>query len=294
MNTVYRSHAFLALTALIAGFNYTISKVVMPTYVKPEAIVMVRMVIAAVFFWLIDTVVLREKIDFRRDFIRIALCAFFGVGLNQLLFYMGLNLTVPINASLIMTTCPMLVLIVSAILLNERVTFTKVLGIGIGAIGACLLLLHSRANADKGIFIGDFMIFLNAVCYAVFLVLVKPLLTSYNALTIVKWLFLIGCFVSVPFGYQEFMKTEWDKIPLFALWSLAYIVVFNTIVAYYLNVYVMKYVNASVAGIYIYFQPMLATLIAVSFGKDVLTTEKVASSLLIFAGVFLVSRKSKG
>jgi len=261
---------------------------------QPEAIVVVRVILAAAFFWLVDTIVLREKIDFKRDFIRIALCAFFGVGANQILFYMGLNLTSPINASLMMTICPVLVLIVSAILIKERITITKVLGIGVGALGACTLLLSSHGSDAKGMFLGDFMIFMNAACYAVFLVLVKPLLTRYNALTIAKWMFLTGCFIIVPFGYDELMETNWEVIPQFALWSLAYIVVFNTIVAYYLNINVMKYVNASVAGIYIYFQPMLATIIAISFGKDVLTKEKVFSSLLIFAGVFLVSRKSKG
>ena len=294
MNAVYRSHAFLLTTALIAGFNYTISKVVMPQYVQPFAIVLVRVVLAAAFFWLAGLFFQTEKLDFRKDFARIALCAFFGIGANQLLFYSGLNLTAPINASLIMTTCPVFVLIASAILLKERITIIKVTGVVIGAAGAVLLLLSSHGNADKGMFWGDFMIFLNAGSYAIFLVLVKPLLNRYNALTIAKWLFLLGCFYILPFGYKEVMQTEWATIPLSAELAFAYIIVFNTIIAYYLNVNVMKYVNASVAGIYIYLQPMLATIIAISFGKDVLTTEKIISSLLIFGGVFMVSRKSKG
>ena len=294
MNDVYRSHAFLLFTALIAGFNYTISKLVMPLYVQPLAIVLVRVVAAASFFWLVSFLAPPEKLDYRKDFLRIALCALFGVGANQILFYCGLNLTAPINASLIMTTCPVLVLIVSAVLLKEKITIIKVMGIAIGATGASLLLLSSHGNENKGMFLGDFMIFVNAACYAVFLVLVKPLLTKYNALTISKWVFLIGCFIALPFGYKDLQQTQWDKIPLFAGLSLAYIIVFNTIVAYYLNINVMRHVNASVAGIYIYFQPMLASVIAISFGKDVLTSQKMISSLLIFAGVFLVSRKSKG
>jgi len=294
MNAVYRSHAFLLTTALIAGFNYTISKLVMPLYIQPSAIVVVRVVLAAAFFWLVDLFFKREQLDFRKDLPRIALCGFFGVGANQLLFYSGLNLTSPINASLIMTTCPVLVLIASAILLEERVTIIKVTGIALGAAGASLLLLSSHSNVDQGMFLGDFMIFLNASCYAVFLVLVKPLLARYRALTIAKWLFLLGCFYVIPFGYQEVMQTSWNTIPIFAGLAFGYIIIFNTIIAYYFNVNVMKYVNASVAGIYIYLQPMLATTIAIGFGRDVLTPQKIISSLLIFGGVFLVSRKSKG
>jgi drug/metabolite transporter (DMT)-like permease len=285
----FRAHSILLFTALIAGINYSVSKVIMPEFVGPSAIIVIRGISASIVFWFLSFVLIREKIDYRNDFIRILLCAFFGIACNQLLFYEGLNLTTPINASLLQCSVPVFVLIISAIILRERITTLKVLGIFLGASGAVLLLASSARQSAHVHYLGDLMIIINALSYAFFMVLIKPLATKYNGLTIVAWIFTLGTMMTLPFGYQEFLQIKWQSMPDYAIWSLTFIVIFSTITVYYLNIVAMKFVNPSVAGIYIYIQLVFTTLIAVWFGKDYLTFEKSFYSLIIFAGVYLVS-----
>jgi drug/metabolite transporter (DMT)-like permease len=261
----------------------------MPEFILPAAIVVIRGIAASIFFWTIYLSFSREKIDFKKDFLRIFLCALTGIACNQLLFFEGLNLTTPINASLLQCGVPVFVLAISAVMIREKFTAIKILGIFLGALGAVLLLMSSALRSAGGYYVGDLMIITNALSYAFFLVLIKPLMAKYNGLTIAAWVFGLGTMMTFPFGYQDILKIQWLSTPAYALWSLVFILVFSTIIAYYLNITVMKFVNPSVAGIYIYIQMVFTTLIAVWLGKDYLTLEKTLYSLVIFAGVYLVS-----
>ena len=132
---------------------------------------------------------------------------------------------------------------------------------------------------------------MNAASYGIYLVLVKPLMQHYRAATIIKWVFLFGFFMVLPFGWPEFSTTDWSVIPPSIWLAIIYVLVFTTFVAYMLNAWTLRYVNSSVVGIYIYLQPVFATIVATLWGQDQLTLEKLLYSLLIFAGVYLVSRK---
>jgi drug/metabolite transporter (DMT)-like permease len=292
MGENWKAHLFLLFTALIAGFNYSISKIVMPEFIQPSAIIVLRGMAACLVFGIVHLFI-GEKIDYKKDFIKILGCAFFGIAANQLLFYEGLNLTAPINASLLQCCVPVFVLIFAVFVKEEKLTIKKIIGISLGAAGAVLLLMSSSAKASGGHILGDTLVILNALSYGIFLVILKPLMAKYQGLTIVAWIFFLGTFFTLPFGYKDVMVIQWSTWPLYAFLSLAFILIFATIIAYYFNVSVLKQVNPSVAGIYIYLQPVLTTLIAVALGKDILTWEKAGFSVLIFAGVFMVSRKDK-
>jgi drug/metabolite transporter (DMT)-like permease len=288
----FKAHVILMTTTVIGGFNYSVSKIVMPDYVQPSAIIIIRGIFAILFFWLLHLLFVKEKLSERKDLYRMFVCAIFGITANQILFYEGLNLTTPINASLLQCAVPIFVIIFSAWMLQERITAIKILGITLGATGAILLLLHSRRAELSGAQAGDIMVLLNAISYAVFLVLVRPLSQKYNPITIVKWVFLFGTIMSLPFGYNQLMKVEWSRLPQDAIISLGFIIIFATLINYYLNVGVLRFVQTSVAGIYIYLQPVIASVIAISMEKDSFTYEKIFYSLLIFGGVYLVSKKN--
>ena len=289
-NETLKAHALLFFTTLVACFNYSISKEVMPEYISPWGIIAIRAISAALVFFLIHTFFIKEKVR-REDYLQIFLCALFGIALNQLLFYEGLNKTSPINAALMMISIPIIVIIVSAILVKEKITLKKIMGIILGAVGAVLLLINSATKSGNSTFTGDLLILLNAASYGVFLVLVKPLMAKYNAFTLVKWFFLIGMIIVLPFGLTDLFEVKWSEIPLPIWFAIAFIVIFTTILNYYINVGVMKFVNPSVAGIYIYLQPPITSIIAIAWGKDELTWEKAAYSILVFGGVYLVSKK---
>lgn len=289
MSPIWRVHLFLFITALIQGFNFSLAKIVMPEYVLPGAIIIIRGVCAALTFWLISLIIPKVQID-PKDYGRIFLCALFGIVINQLLFYKGLSLTQPINASLMVTISPILVLIISAISLGEKINFQKILGIVLGATGVVLLILSSNKKGPDDLFIGDIMILINASSYAAFLVAVKPLMLKYHPVHMLKWMFTIGLFFVIPIGYEGLLKIQWHTMPTDALLALLYVIIFATIIAYVLNTGVLKTADPSLAGIYIYIQPLLATVIAVLLNKDNLTPFKLLFSSMILLGVFLVSK----
>ncbi len=278
----------LVFTTLIGGFNYTISKIVMPAYIQPSGIIVLRGIVCILVFGAIDIFFVKERVE-KKDFGRLLLCALFGIAINQLMFYNGLNLTTPINASLMMTTSPIIILVISSLVLKERITFLKVAGLILGATGTILLLLHSGMGEKGDLLIGDIMVLINAISWGCFLVTVKPLMMKYNPFTVLKWVFFFGFFMVLPFGYHDFISVKWELMTYEAMWALAFVVIFATLFAYYYNAAVLKYVNTSIAGSYIYLQPVLAAAIAIAWGKDIFSLQKLAYSFLILSGVYLVS-----
>jgi len=283
-------HIALLLVALAYGANYSIAKTVMPP-VNPFAIMFCRVVGAGVLFWIFHRFTVNEKVKSAKDYGHLAICALFGVAINQMMFFKGLSLTNPINASVIMTTAPIMVLVASSILLKERLTLTKIIGILLGAIGALLLIGGTSFQFSSDTALGDFCILLNAASYATYLVIVKPLMKKYSAFTIIKWIFLFGFVMTFPFCWPEFQATDWQSLDSNVIWGIVFIVLAPTFLAYLLNAWTLQYVNPSVVGAYIYLQPILATIFATFMGQATLTPEKIAFAALIFVGVYLVTAR---
>ncbi len=283
-------HGAILTVALIYGANYSIMKTVTPEYIQPLGLVVIRVVSAAILFWLISP---REKIKDKKDYLILALSALFGVALNQIFFIKGLALTVPINASVIMTSTPILVLIATAIILKEKITGLKIVGILLGFLGAFLLLTGGGIRFGGDTFWGDIMILINACAYGVYLVIVKPLMVKYKPTTVVKWIFTFGILYVLPFGWQDFSAIQWQTIPQANYIAIGYIILFTTFLTYLLNGWALKHISPNVVGYYIYLQPIIASAIAILFRNDPLTWQTIMFSSLIFLGVFLVSWKKK-
>ncbi|HFC00575.1 MAG TPA: EamA/RhaT family transporter [Phaeodactylibacter sp.] len=294
MSAKIKAHIALVLVGLLYGANYSIAKVVMDeNYIQPLGFILMRVVAGAVLFWIFHQIFVREKVE-KKDFSLLFLCAVFGVAINQMMFFKGLKYTTPINASLIMTTTPILVLIVSAILIKEKITAQKMVGIFFGALGAIILISHGKGiSFHQNQMIGDVMIFINAISYGIYLVLVKKLMARYHPLTIVKWVFIFGIALVIPFGIGDVNAVEWSSFTSKIWWAVAYVLVGVTFLAYLLNAFALKIVNPSVVSIYIYLQPLFATIFALLLGKDEMSWVKIWSGILIFLGVYLVSQAKK-
>ncbi len=292
MNKQTFAHLALIGAQLLYGANYTIAKEVMPEYIQPFGFVLLRCLGAVTLFWLTGLFV-KEKVDIK-DLPKLALCAFFGIVVNQLMFFKGLSLTHPINASVIMISTPILVLIMAAFIIKERITKTKALGIGIGMVGTVIILvLGKKLSFSSDTFIGDLMVLINASSYGVYLVLVSPIMRKYSPVTVIKWVFLFGLIMVFPFGYSEFSQIEWSTFPPHVIWATIFVVVGLSYFAYLFNMTALKYVSPSVVSTYIYLQPIIASAFAISLGKDQLDWIKVVSAILICIGVYLVSKKPK-
>ena len=286
------AHLAVISANIIYGINYVVAKGIMPDYMQPRMIILFRLTGAVLIFWLVASLFPHQKVK-KKDMARIALSALFGIALNQVMFFEGLNLTTPINAAIIMVGTPILVLVFSHFMLKEKVTGYKIAGITLGFSGAAYLILSGgKPDLGSGTFTGNLFILINASSYALFLVLIKPLMVKYTPLTLMKWLFTFGLIYVLPVSFYLIDETSFSTIPLNIWLSLLYVVLFTTVIAYFLNNYSLKNISPVVNSAYIYLQPFLATMVALITGKDRLTWTEVIAAIFIFTGVYFVSFKN--
>ena len=285
--------AAATIVAMIYGVTFTIAKDVMPAYIKPFGFIALRVGVATILFWLIGLFAFRQKIALA-DFPRIIAAAFFGVALNMLTFFEGLSQTSPIMASVLMVTTPIIVLILSAIIMKEKILPKKAIGILLGLAGTVLLILYGKSVDSGGNALwGNFLVFVNAVSYGLYLILVKKLMDKYSPFIFVKWIYLFGFIMVLPFGWQQLSAVNWIAMPQNIYWKVAFVAVCSTFLTYLLNLLSMKQLKPTTVAVFIYLQPFFATLFAIGLGKDELDMVKILSALLIFVGVYLVTIKPK-
>ena len=291
-----RAFAIVALfiVQLLYGFNYTFAKTVMnENYIKPFGFVLLRVIGATILFWILSLFLPKEKIE-KKDFFTLFMAAVFGVFINMLFFLKGLEFTSPIHASTIMTITPIVILILSALFLKERITQLKITGIVIGFIGALILTLYGQSpRAADNVPLGNLLIFLNAVSYSVYVILIKKLTEKYHPFTFIKWLFLFGLILVTPFGFNELQAVQWQSFTPHITFSVLFVVIGATFGTYLLNPLAIRKLKASTVGIFIYLQPVIAGLFALATGADFIDAIKIGAMLLIFLGVFLVTKKPK-
>ncbi len=291
-----RSLALLAATATetIYGINHTVAKGLMPHVIQPYGFIVLRVGGAAILFWTLSLFSKSEKIE-TKDWWRIFACALFGMVLNMLMFFKGLSLSTPINSAVSMTITPILLLLLTALILRERITWIKSLGIVCGLSGALALILFqekTQTNAPNIPF-GNLLFVLNAISYSFYLILVKPLVAKYKAITLLKFFFLIAFCINLPIGYSEIMQVEWFQLTSAEIWQMGFVVVATTFLTYLFNIFALKQLSPSTVGVFIYLQPVVATTFAVLVGADMINALRIGAACLIFVGVFLSTRKPK-
>ncbi|HMB61581.1 MAG TPA: DMT family transporter [Eudoraea sp.] len=291
-----RTLAILAaiLATTIYGLNHTIAKGVMPDVVMPYGFIMLRVIGAAILFWGISIFGPKEHIE-RKDYLRMLLCAFLGMGFNMLAFFKGLSLSTPINSAVLITLTPIIVLVLSAILIREKISKLKIGGIFIGFLGALgLLLLGAEIRQDApNIPVGNALIILNAILYGSYLIVAKTLIKKYHPFTFMKWLFTLGIFICLPFGFGELSEIQWSSMSFEAVWQITFVVVGTTFCTYLFNIFALTQLKASTLSAFIYVQPLLGILFAVVMGKDSLTAVKILAATMVLLGVYLAGRKPK-
>lgn len=291
-----RSLGFLAAfgATLIYGLNHTVAKNVMPVYIGPYAFILVRVIGATILFWTVSLFVKTEKID-KKDWPRIILCSFLGMVINMLAFFKGLELSTPVNSSVMITLSPIIVFIFSAILLKEKIEGIKAFGIASGFVGALILVLYTSktgVNAPN-IPMGNLLFIVNSFAYGLYLVLVKPLISKYNIITLLKWLFLFGVVMNFPVTITQFLEIEWTSLPIKeAIMPIVFVVVGTTFFTYLFNAYALTKLTASSVSSFIYLQPIVGIVFAISTKSDSLSLISVIGMILIFIGIYFVTKKT--
>lgn len=276
----------------IYGLSHTIAKEVMPTYIQGFGFVQVRLLGAASLFWLVSLFIPQQKID-RADFPKMLLCALFGMVINMLCFFKGIELSTPINSAVLITITPILVFVFSAILIKERLLLPRIVGVILGFIGALVLIVFGneiRLDAPN-IPLGNALFVINASFFGMYLVLVKSLSAKYTTVHLLKWLFLFGFIMALPISYPEFSEVSWSTLPFEAIWRFGYVIVGTTFMTYLLNVYALKQLKASTVGVFTYLQPLIGIGYAILVGADGLTVYKLVAGTVVLLGVYLVTKR---
>lgn len=293
MTSKLKAHLALLGTNLFFASNYSAVKYFTSNeYAGPFGINIIRVGVGLILFWILYLFKpVKEKVS-KKDMLALVLCALTAIAMNQMLFIKGLSLTLPIHAALLTLITPILITIFAARILKERLSRTKLLGLFLGVFGATLLI-GAGETGGKGdnLQMGDFLIILSSASYAFYFILVKPLMNRYSPIMVTRLIFTFGFFLILPLSVGEFTQISWEVFGMKEWLLLFLIVIPGTFLAYIFNVYGIKILSASVAGAYIYSQPVFAVIIAVIFLREELSIYKLIAGILIFAGVYLSNLK---
>ena len=287
------AHLSLLGANIIYGLNYSIAKALMPEHIKPFALVSFRSITTAFLFWITSLFIPKEPVT-RKDLLFLFGCSFFGVVINQTLFLVGLEMTTPVNSSIILSTNPIFAFIFAALILKERITFLKGTGLAIGLSGVLLLILQNGVpDLHSSTFLGDIFSMVNTISWAFYTVIIKRMLDKYHPVTVMKWTFLFGMLTNIPAGYHQWSTMDWTSIPLTAWLQIVFVVVGATYLGYLLIIFGLRRLSPTIVSTYTYTQPVIAAYLATILGQDHITLVMIFSAFLIFAGVFVVSFQKK-
>jgi drug/metabolite transporter (DMT)-like permease len=277
---------------LLFGINFSMVKFISPQYIQAFGLNFIRVLVTVVLFWLLFALKPGKGGIDRKDIPRFLLCALTGVAINQLLFIKGLTLTTPVHAALLILITPVFILMIAVIAGNEKMSLIKLLGLLLGIGGSALLIL-SKENSGIGsdVLLGDVLVVINAISYALYFILVKPLMQKYSALHVIRWVFTFGIVLITPFCWGQFSNTNWDAFGIEQFAALLFIVLGATFFAYLFTVYGLQHLSASAAGAFIYLQPVFSSLFSFLFFREEMSWPKIVAALLIFSGVFFVNKK---
>lgn len=289
MPATTKAHIAVLLTNFFFATNLSLVKHISPSLIGPYGVNLFRVGIALLLFWLLWVFSRQEAGIDKKDIPRFVGCALTGVVINQMLFVKGLTITSTLHAALLMLTTPLLIGVLALWWLKEKFTIQKAVGLLLGIGGALLLILSRDARGIASVQ-GDLLILINAISYAIYFIMVKPLTSRYSPLHVIRWVFTFGFIMIVPFSWQDAVEANWQSAAVSQWLALGSVVLCGTFLTYSFNSYSLKHLGAATTGSYIYTQPLFAALIAALFLQEGFSIEKVLAGVLIFGGVFLGSR----
>jgi len=290
MNKNTQAHAAVLGANIIFAANYSIVKFITPGYMQPFAINFVRVASSIILFWILWLLKPGPWGIQRKDIPRFIACGITGVLINQIFFIKGLSLTTSIHSSLLSLCTPIFIIIIATWLIKESLNWLKMIGLALGIFGALLLILIKDNNhTGSNVILGDILVIINAISYAFYLVMVKPLMVNYSAIHVIRWVFTIGGIIMLPISASEFLATNWNSFEFNQWAALFFIAIGATFLAYLFNVYGIGKLGASSTGAYIYTQPVFAAIIAIIFAGEHFSWVKGLAAILIFSGVYLAN-----
>ena len=264
--------------------------------ISPVALFTLRSLGAGALFWILSLFGPHEKVE-KKDYLKIFAAAFLGYFVTQLTFLIAIPDVTPMHCSIMSAMSPIYTMFIAAIVLKEPLSWQKSGGVLLSLCGIIFLILNnagSQSGASESTLTGLFLMFLNSLSFSLYLGIFKPLIQKYSVVTFMKWIFLFSAAMSLPFSFGEVTSLSWTRIPSAQMWELGYLVVFATFISYFLIPYGQKRIRPTLVSMYSYIQPIIATILSIILGMDILTWEKVLAAAMVFGGVIIVSRSKAG
>jgi len=285
-------HLAIAATYTIFGLNIVFCKdIANNDVISPIVLFTLRAIGASALFWLISLALPKEKID-PKDLPRIALASLVGLFIPQLTFLVAITMATSIDTAIMSTLGPIFTMIFAFFFLGEPITLKKAGGVALSFVGVIFLIFNSvhSGGASSSTTMGIVLLLINSISFAMYLGVFRPLISKYNVVHFMKWMFLFALLMSLPFSARGLFSTNYAAIPSNVRWEIAYLIFFATFVAYFLIPFGQKRLRPTLVSMYTYLQPIIAAIISIWLGMDVLTWQKLLATVLIVGGVILVSR----
>ena len=290
-----KAHIALLTANFLFGVNFSVVKLISPSLILPFGLNLMRVLVATGLFWLLFLFRPVNGRMLKKDIPRFLLCAITGIAINQLLFIKGLTLSTPIHAALLILGTPVFILILSLVSGSEKRSALKIAGLLIALSGGIILVISKESSAlGSNVLLGDIFILVNAISYAFYMLLVKPLTQTYSPIQLTRWVFTFGLFLILPFCWKDFSATRWEAFRFESWAALSLVVIGATFLSYLFIAYGIHHLSPSITGAYIYTQPVFSAVIAILFLKEEPALYKLIAAILIFGGVYLINRKAKG
>lgn len=293
-NKKLAGHIAMFSANFIFGLNTPISRTLMPEILSPYTLTFFRLGGGFLIFWFVSLFTRKEHVP-AKDILMLFFASFFALSFNQLPYFIGLSMTSPIDASIVVTMLPIVTMILAAVIIKEPITMLKAIGVLVGASGALLLVFTSHTlPAGKSNFWGNIIVFGGVASFAIYLTVFKDVVSRYSPVTVMKWMFLFGAISCFPFCYKPLMQTDFTLLTAGTYWRISYMVLFATFLGYLLIPIGQNILRPTTLSMYNYVQPVVASFVAVFIGIDTFGIEKALSGVLVFAGVYIVTQsKSK-
>lgn len=293
----YIGHLLILATTFIYSFNTNFMKVIVPEWIQANGLVLFRCSVSTLAFWLISSFIRPPKNNpkpTRKDILMMLLGGILGMGGNLLLYINGLALTGPIDAFVIRTIQPIIVIALAIIFLHASFTKYKALGIILGLGGALYASLMPHTGIVKDSFGGDILVFLSSVSYSFFLILIKPYTEKFDPVTVMKWMSLAAMLLALPFGMKQLIHAPlFSGHPPTRIWlELGYILVFATLVGYFLSVYALNYITPFIESAYKYLLPVTGAAVSILMGIQKFSWHDPIALVLIVVGFILINKKT--
>lgn len=287
-----KGHLSIAAAYTIFGLNVVLCKdIANSEAVSPFVLFTLRAIGASAVFWILSLFLPREKVQ-KGDLWKMALASFLGLFATQVTFLVGITMATAIDCAILGTLGPIFTMLFAFFFVGEPITGKKAGGVALSLAGVLFLIFHSvhGGGASATTPLGLVMLLLNSLTFSMYLGIFRPLISRYSVVTFMKWAFLFSLLYSLPLSARGLLTTHFADVPVQVRWEIGYLIVFATVIAYYLIPYGQRYIRPTLVSMYNYLSPIIATIVSIWTGMDMIIWQKVISAVAIVAGVILVSK----